>query len=107
VSTFENAGAYHTSEIPSVFGTYPLSSSGGNVTPAQIALSKYMRGEWTDFAKNPTAGPGFPAIGTNWGFELQNYGPDGSSTGKLQSLLSVDLACPLYNVIDLAMGLGY
>ncbi|KAK2008226.1 carboxylesterase [Colletotrichum eremochloae] len=48
---FPNAGAYHTSDIPSVFGTYPQYSKFGSITQQQIDLSSYMQGVWGGFAK--------------------------------------------------------
>jgi len=59
-----NLGAYHGSEIPIVFGTFPQAGS----TPQEIELSKFMRGAWATFAKNPQRGPGW----TEW--EGKNLG---------------------------------
>ncbi|RYP27087.1 hypothetical protein DL768_011334 [Monosporascus sp. mg162] len=52
-------GAYHTGEVPLVFGTYPQ----GNATPSALATSNFMQRVWTEFAKNPIAGPGWNKIG--------------------------------------------
>jgi hypothetical protein len=41
------------------------------VTPTQIALSKYMQGAWAGFAKNPSAGPGWPRLGSAWELSLE------------------------------------
>jgi cholinesterase len=48
-------GAYHASEIPLVFGTYPQV----NATEFQTELSIAMQKAWADFAKDPTTGPGW------------------------------------------------
>lgn len=59
---FEGAGAYHSSEISLIFGTFPIKGT----TPGQRVLSAKMQKAWADFAKNPTAGPGWdqqPALG--------------------------------------------
>lgn len=79
------------------------------MTQAQIQLSKYMRKAWTDFAKNPTAGPGWPALGTNGGIELQNLGADGGSGVVLQSQAAYDAAalCPVLNPVDMALQNSY
>lgn len=50
-------GAYHSAEIPIVWGTY----SSANATADEIALSKIMQKAWADFAKDPYGkGPGWP-----------------------------------------------
>ncbi|KAH6632903.1 Alpha/Beta hydrolase protein [Boeremia exigua] len=58
--SYPQLGAYHASEIPLVFGTYPRS----NTTTQEYALASYMRGAWARFAKNPLAGPGWNALGS-------------------------------------------
>ncbi|THZ89003.1 alpha/beta-hydrolase [Aureobasidium pullulans] len=57
---YPDLGVYHSSEIPIVFSTYPLF----NVTTQEYALSRFMRGAWATFAKNPATGPGWNAVGT-------------------------------------------
>lgn len=59
---FPDAGVYHSSEIPLVFGTYPTV----NATKGEAKLSQYMQKAWATFAKNPTTGPGWakwPVVG--------------------------------------------
>ncbi|KAH8801426.1 Alpha/Beta hydrolase protein [Xylogone sp. PMI_703] len=46
-------GAYHSSEIPIIWGT---ASIGGPDTPAEAATSRYMMGAWTAFAADPLHG---------------------------------------------------
>ncbi|KAJ0418584.1 Alpha/Beta hydrolase protein [Aspergillus carlsbadensis] len=46
-------GAYHSSEIPMVFGTYWLA---GPATGDQALVSKYMQGAWSAFAQDPLGG---------------------------------------------------
>lgn len=53
-------GAFHGSEIQVLFGTYPHE----NITVQQHALSHFLRGTWSRFAKNPLAGPGWNRVGT-------------------------------------------
>jgi len=105
---FPNAGAYHSSEIPEVFGTYPLSSKYGTVTQQQIDLSAYMQGVWAGFAKNPSAGVGWPNVQP---LGLQNdlgvLGKDGSSGVTVRPRIEADFACPVYAPIDDAAGLSY
>lgn len=55
-----NLGAYHSSEIPLVFGTYPRA----NTTTQQYALAQFLQSTWARFAKNPLAGPGWNQVGT-------------------------------------------
>lgn len=55
-------GAYHSAEIPLVWGTY----SAINATAEEIALSKVMQKAWADFAKDPYGtGPGWPRYDSN------------------------------------------
>lgn len=50
-------GAYHSAEIPIVWGTYVSE----NATTAEVQLSKVMQKAWADFAKDPYGrGPGWP-----------------------------------------------
>ncbi|KAI4621207.1 uncharacterized protein J4E87_006835 [Alternaria ethzedia] len=57
---YPQLGAYHASEIPLVFRTYPLA----NTTTQEYALAHFMQSTWAKFAKNPYAGPGWNAVGT-------------------------------------------
>jgi carboxylesterase 2 len=108
ISLFPNAGAFHTSEIPEVFGTYPVDNEIGPATPTQIALSVLMRNTWTSFAKNPEAGPGWPALGTKLNnVEIQNFGYKNKSTATLQSTNTVDRGCSIYDQIDKLAKIGY
>ncbi|KIJ50906.1 hypothetical protein M422DRAFT_244855, partial [Sphaerobolus stellatus SS14] len=47
--------AFHSSEIPIVFGTYNLSPFGPP-TSAEITLSSYVQGAWVAFARDPVNG---------------------------------------------------
>ncbi|KAI8311553.1 Cocaine esterase [Colletotrichum sp. SAR11_59] len=58
-SIFANAGSYHTSEIPSVFGTYGQYAKWGAASAQQTKLSSWMQGVWGRFAKNPAGGVGW------------------------------------------------
>jgi carboxylesterase 2 len=105
LSAFPNAGAFHTSEIPQVFGTYPLSNQFGNATPQQEALSQYMQTTWANFAKNPSAGPGWPRLGSTFGDSLAKLGGSENPSGMtLISLSSVDYVCFLYDPIIALLG---
>ncbi|KZT60906.1 alpha/beta-hydrolase [Calocera cornea HHB12733] len=60
--------AYHTSEIPVVFGTYNSSSFPFAPIPSEIALSAWMQSAWAAFAQNPTSGLtslGWPSYSNN------------------------------------------
>ena len=50
-----NSGAWHGAEIFQVWSTAEDSSGAPN-TPAETAISAYLRGAWAAFAKNPAAG---------------------------------------------------
>jgi len=49
--------AYHSSEIPIVFGTYNVSGVPGvAATPNEIKLSTFVQSAWVAFARNPSSG---------------------------------------------------
>ncbi|KAF1949170.1 alpha/beta-hydrolase [Byssothecium circinans] len=64
--------AYHSSEMPLVFGTLDLL---GPDTPAEIATSKYMQSAWGSFAWDPESG--LDAL--SW----PKYDPDAATLVKL------------------------
>ena len=86
-----NLGAYHSSEIFMVFGTYsPL-----NATAQEYALSQYMRGAWAQFARNPMLGPGWNPLGTFGGTDLGILGTNGSSGVTVVAQSEVDSRCAI------------
>jgi carboxylesterase type B len=94
---FPNAGAYHSSEIPQVFGTYPLASA----TTDQEGLSKFTQSAWAAFAER---GPGWPALGSAVGDVLGVLGGEGDRTGvQVVEAGEVDGVCVL---LDPIIGLG-
>ncbi|KAJ6199271.1 carboxylesterase [Bipolaris maydis] len=64
-SIFKDAGAYHTSEVPQVFGTWERSNRSGNATEQQIKLSSFMQKTWANFAKDSEKGVGWAKAGTS------------------------------------------
>jgi cholinesterase len=48
------SGAYHTAEIPMIFGTSEEATSSPN-EPKQTQISNFMQKVWTQFAKDPEA----------------------------------------------------
>ncbi|KAL1592747.1 hypothetical protein SLS60_011163 [Paraconiothyrium brasiliense] len=106
-STFANSGAYHSSEIPSVFGTYPTSNQFGSATPQQIALSAFMQETWAGFAKNPSGGVGWVKVGTPFKNELGLLGSNGSSAVEVVSSLVADYPCPVYAPIGTLLKFNY
>ncbi|KEQ95001.1 hypothetical protein AUEXF2481DRAFT_89063 [Aureobasidium subglaciale EXF-2481] len=61
-ATYGSKYVVHASEVAQVFGSYPLANEKGVASEDQIQLSALMQTIWTDFAKNPYAGPGWPKI---------------------------------------------
>jgi hypothetical protein len=61
ISSRPDLRAYHSSEIPLVFGTYNSSTLPFGPTPNEIALSTFVQKAWVAFAVNPTGG--LPSIG--------------------------------------------
>lgn len=96
---FLDAGAYHSSEIPEVFGTYPRV----NATKAQAQLSLRMQKVWSGFARDPQAGPGWPALGTAFGKELQEFGFDGKADARTINLSIADYPCPVWDPLYTAL----
>ncbi|KAI4156216.1 MAG: hypothetical protein LQ340_000439 [Diploschistes diacapsis] len=92
---FPQAGVYHASEIPEVFGTYPTAGT----TEQEIALSEFMQTAWASFAKNPSQGPGWPKLMSNGGVELGVLGANGSNGVTVAPLSVVDTICQLYTAI--------
>lgn len=85
-----------------VFRTYNRSTA----TAEQDALGKFMQGAWAQFARDPTAGPGWNALGT--GNRYLNGAPDldlgvlggqGWAGVKVIEQSDVDQRCRLYEPI--------
>lgn len=97
-------GAWHSSEIPSVYGTYDKQNALGKATQQQIQLSAFMQKTWANFAKSPTLGPreGWPKLGAGSVF---NLGANGSPGGKTVAAAMTDRQCVLLKPIVDAMGL--
>lgn len=108
LNVFPNAGAWHSSEIPSVWGTYPLRNDFGDATQNQIALSKYMQGVWAGFAKNPASSIPWPKLGSAFGNELGVLGGKGNPTGEeTKPLISSDAPCAVFGPLLIAAGQAY
>ncbi|KAB8211798.1 Carboxylesterase [Aspergillus parasiticus] len=75
LTPYDDAGAYHGAELPQVFGTYNATTATKN----QIALSAFMQKTWTDFAKDPENGPGWPSL--NEGSKIADFGNDENPQG--------------------------
>jgi carboxylesterase type B len=56
ISTQPNIGAYHSSEIPIVFGATELRPGVDKDTLEEAKLSLNIRHAWAEFAKNPETG---------------------------------------------------
>jgi carboxylesterase type B len=66
--------AYHSSELPIVFGTYSQITDIPQ-TPDEIALSRYIQSAWVAFARDPKKGLS--------GFGWPMYNPTSSSLIQL------------------------
>jgi cholinesterase/carboxylesterase 2 len=55
---FKGSGAYHSSEITTLFGTYPEEGA----TELQGKLSRAMQRAWGQFIRDPQSGPGWGEI---------------------------------------------
>lgn len=74
-------GAYHSSEIPIVFGTYNSSAftAAEPATKVEIALSQYVQSAWVAFARDPANGL------ANGPFGWPLYSPNTTSIARLGS----------------------
>lgn len=87
-------GAFHSAEIPQVFGTYFQAGA----TEPQKRLSEFMQTSWATFAKNPNGGPGWPA----WPqVEILSPEPLGRSVGAG----AIDARCFAYQQSYRTLGL--
>lgn len=87
--------AFHSSEIPLVFSTYPQVCA----TAQEFALSQYMRGAWARFARNPALGSGWNALGTFGGTDLGAVGANGSAGVTVIRQSEVDSRCAILEPI--------
>ncbi|PIG80547.1 carboxylesterase domain containing protein [Aspergillus arachidicola] len=110
-ATFPNAnplsgsGAFHSAEVDLVFGTYKQEGA----TKAQKELSQLMQKTWADFAKSPSAGPGWETVPQAGIF---GDGPkterDGVTQGLFQTVdaKEIDPRCQLYEALYEALDAG-
>lgn len=87
--------AYHTSEIPIVWGTAEDASGKAN-TPVESALSAYVMRAWAAFAKDPRGGleseMGWPKY-SNSTASLVLLGQNNSTAASFAYPGAVDVAC--------------
>lgn len=79
---FPGSGAYHSSEIPLIFGTFPMCSA----ISFQQRLSAKMQQAWADFAKDPSKGPGSAQVP-----QLASFNSD--ARDEMLQMAEVDVAC--------------
>lgn len=58
-------------------------------------------------ARNPSAGPGWPKIGSNSGNELGELGLNGTSGVMVDNLLKADYPCAVYLGIEDLLGISW
>ncbi|KAF7361464.1 Carboxylic ester hydrolase [Mycena sanguinolenta] len=97
---FPNAGAWHSSELFEIFGTYP-----SDATPSEKALSLTMQAIVANFARNPTVAPApnWPKyLPGNTTSTLAQLAYDGNVdlTNVVQTIVSdsLDSPCALWNL---------
>lgn len=87
--------AYHTSEVPIVFGT-TQEVSGKTNSPVETKLSKYMRSAWAAFATDPCAGLerqfGWPKY-SNETKSLILLGQNNETTARFEYPSVIDSVC--------------
>ena len=77
-----------------VFGTYPRK----NATVQEATLSQFMQKAWADFAKDPTAGPGWEEIDSA-GNNIACLGCNGDAGAQLIESSAIDENCLLLNAL--------
>lgn len=89
-----NYGAFHSSEIPEVFGTY--NRNGASNTQGYLSFT--MNTAWANFAKSPTRRPlnGWPGVSTTGGNDIQTFISTGKGVGPVVSSADIDSRCGLY-----------
>lgn len=92
-------GAYHSSEISLVYGTYPRAGA----TPYQAEVSTAMQRAWASFAKDPARGPGWrpaPEVAV-FGAGVRPGGDDGAGKPAmtLEDPARIDRRCFLFKGI--------
>ncbi|KFY89938.1 hypothetical protein V500_05391 [Pseudogymnoascus sp. VKM F-4518 (FW-2643)] len=90
---FPWAGAWHTSEIPIVFGTYRRDHT---TIAGQFLLSRSMQQAWGNFAKSPESGPGWAEVGTSKK-SLRLFDANGAVSGQSLNEKAVDGICKYYD----------
>ena len=81
LSALPELRAYHSSEIPLVFGALPTPNATTNTPPPtadELALSSYMQGAWVSFARDPAKGL------LNYGWPLYNTDIKSNATTLVQ-----------------------
>jgi hypothetical protein len=67
-----------------------------------------MQKTWANFAKNASAGVGWPSVDNlDLKYDLGVLGKDGSSGVTVRPRIEADYACPLYAAIEDAAQLSY
>jgi carboxylesterase type B len=102
--SFPEAGAYHSSEMPQVFGTYTVADQYGAVTKVQEKLSGYMQKTWADFAKDPYNGLEWAPLGSDCEDEMVDLGGVDENGGTVVTTSTVDFICSLYDDLISASG---
>ncbi|PBP27860.1 carboxylesterase [Diplocarpon rosae] len=93
----DDAGAWHTAEVPMLFNTAPNSIPA---TAAQVSIGNYMRGAWAAFAKDPSNGLtnyGWPRYDTSQD-SLVRLAYDNVTGPNLINPYRYDADCVLVNV---------
>lgn len=92
---FKGSGAYHASEISTLFGNFPDKGA----TEYQHRLSRVMQKAWADFVKDPEQGPGWDEV-PKVGVLGDGVRPDGDTKGgdglEVIKPKLLDMRCHLY-----------
>ncbi|RDI89752.1 hypothetical protein Vi05172_g748 [Venturia inaequalis] len=86
------SGAYHSSEIPFVFGN--LKTPVSPPSYEELSLSAIMQTTWADFAKDPEKGPGWAKVEAHGENHLGQFNSDGRM--RVDSPAFADRNCAVF-----------
>jgi hypothetical protein len=81
-----------------------LKTPKGPTTAEEKSLSVAMQTAWANFAKDPTAGPGWDRVGTPGGKDLGHFNYNGKLV--LDTPAYLDRNCPLFEDLVAAKSLS-
>ncbi|KAF5625838.1 triacylglycerol lipase V precursor [Fusarium tjaetaba] len=95
---FKGSGAYHSAEIPTLFGTFPEKGA----TEFQDKLSREMQKAWGEFIRGPENGPGWgqiPKVGVFGGGARPDIAKEPVKTLDVRNANIIEPRCLIFKSI--------